>query len=425
MAVIAKNQTESDVTLTDLAAPGSVVPASGSLDLLVDNTFVEIQNSGQLKTLIAAGTLLLNDGTNDLDLVTSLAFVEHPSGFPKTSGGVPVHTLLQRSVDGVPLVAQQRLILGQKEFLRTDNGAALMNIDGRPAGIPAVVWNGTGVGDTGGDWAVSGTGSETVGSTHTGTSGWDTGVMSLGNFFDFDNGTLVDVANAYSQLRFWIQPKAWPVRSRLEVGFLDDSGALVGKWRRVETYTANMDLDTWQQVFIPVADFSLTSSVQKLQFRANKTNGQHFFLDNVELVPAGGAGPYCFRVAAPDASTRLHVSMVVIVVAAPSVGWNPSSFANIAGGLTGGLLVRQRRLSDGEIIWRLNSKNNIDLFGRFHPQDDITFANGDLLVGFMIKPGKASVTATDDEVLEIVVCDDLSSLSELRGYAHYGTEVAT
>ena len=79
--------------------------------------------------------------------------------------------------------------------------------------------------------------------------------------------------------------------------------------------------------------------------------------------------------------------------------------------------MRQRRISDGEILWKFNSKDNVDLFGRYHPQDDIEFADGNLLVGFMVKPGKASVVVTDDVVLELVVRDDLSALANARGFA--------
>ena len=327
------------------------------------------------------------------------------------------------SPDGTPNVAQQKLTLGQEEFLRTDNGTAQMNIDGIAAGAPVVLWNGTGAGDSGADWTSSGTGSETAGSMHAGTNGWDTGVTALNDDTTFDNGSLVDVVGTYDELRFWLQPKAFPTNSRLRVGFLDAANNLVGNWRRVEQYATNMDLDVWQQVALPIADFALTADVQKIQFQYRITAGQHHWVDDIELVASVGGGPYRFQVAAPDVLTQHHVSMIVLVVAAPSAGWDPTAFANIVSGLSNGLLIRQRRISDGEILWKLNSKDNLDLFGRFHPQDDITFANGDLLVGFMIKPGKASVIITDDEVLEFVVRDDLSTLTNMRGYVHYGTEI--
>jgi hypothetical protein len=79
-------------------------------------------------------------------------------------------------------------------------------------------------------------------------------------------------------------------------------------------------------------------------------------------------------------------------------------------------------LSTAEVLWSLNSKDNVDLFGRFHPQDDIIFADSVMLIGFMIKPGKASVVVTDDDVLEFVVRDNLSTITQGRAFAHYGVE---
>jgi len=327
------------------------------------------------------------------------------------------------TADGTRISAGHQLVLGQQSFLRTDNGTAQLNIDGVAAGSPVVLWNGTGAGDSGADWTASGTGSETAGSMHAGTNGWDSGVTAQNDVTTFDNGSLLDVDGTYDELQFWLQPKAFPTTSRLRVGFLDASNNLVGNWRRVENYTTDMDLDAWQQVSLPIADFALTADVQKLRFQYRITAGQHHYFDDIELVASAGGGPYRFQVAAPDAQTLYHMSMMVLVVSAPSAGWDPTAFANITDGLGKGLLVRQRRISDGEVLWKLNSKDNVDLFGRFHPQDDITFANGDLLVGFMIKPGKASVVITDDEVLEFVVRDDLTSLTSARAYVHYGTEV--
>ena len=190
------------------------------------------------------------------------------------------------------------------------------------------------------------------------------------------------------------------------------------------SYVVNFDLDVWQKVTIPMADFGIgANNVGRLRLTYAKTVGQQFWFDDMEFTSSGGSGPYQFQVAAPDALTRLHVSMLVLVVTAPSADWNPTSFANITGGLTNGLLLRHRRVSDSQVLWLLNSKDNIDLFGRFHPQDDVTFADGNLLIGFMIQPGRASVIVTDDEVLEFVVRDNLSTLSGLRGYIHYVTEI--
>jgi hypothetical protein len=332
-------------------------------------------------------------------------------------------TLQPRSADGTPQTAGQNLTLGQLAFTRADDGTEPMNVNGEASGTPVNLWNGTGGGDTGADWPASGTGSEQAAAdAGAGTNGWDTGVAAQNDATDFDNGSLVDVDALYGDLQFQINPQAWPATSRLRVGFLDASNNLVGNWRRAENYTTNMDLGIWQPVSIPIVDFALTGQVQKLHFEYRSTSGQHHYFDDIKLVPSGGNGPYRFRVAAPNALTRYHVSMIVFMVSGPTAGWTSTSFANISA-LSKGVILRQRRISDGAVLWSFNSKDNVELFGRYHPQDDIEFADGTLLVGFMVKPGKASIVVSDDAVLEFVVRDDLSALAAARAFAHYGVEV--
>jgi hypothetical protein len=327
------------------------------------------------------------------------------------------------SADGTLRVSKQELVLGQKAFVSTDDGTEALNIDGSPAGAPVNVWNGTGASDTGADWASSGTGSEQAAAdAGDGTNGWDTGVTAQNDVWAFDNGSLVDVDGTYGVLQFMLNPQAFPATSRFRVAFLDASNNVIGAWQRIDQIVTNMDLDVWQQVAIPIPDFALTADVQKIRFQARTTSGQRYYIDDIKLIPSGSGGPYRFRVQAPDADTRYHVSMIVVVLSGASSGWNNNTFANIPA-LDNGLILRQRRVSLGETLWRLNSKDNIDLFGRFHPQDDIEFADGTLLVGFMIKPGLASVIITNDDVLEITVRDDLSGLAGARAYVHYGVEV--
>jgi len=329
-----------------------------------------------------------------------------------------------RSIDGVPVSAKRILKPGQVSFKRHDNNTEQMNVNGESSGTALVVWNGTGVGDTGGDWSVSGVGSETSGSMYSGTNGWDTGVTSSGNNTTLDNGSMIDVDGTYDELKFWLQPKAYPAGSRLRVVWLDSSNTAIGRSILVSNYTEDMDLDTWQQIAIPISDFNLTGNVQKLRFMYMNASGQQYYLDDIDLVHSGGGGPYRFQVEAPDANTRYHLSMLVLMIAGPGSSWSPSTFANISA-LSKGLLLRQRRKSDGEILWKRNSKDNLALFGRYHPQDDITYSDGTLQLGFMMKPGRADVLITYDEILEFVVRDDLSSITEARAYAEFGIEEAS
>jgi len=333
-------------------------------------------------------------------------------------GGTVVRAGQPYSVDGSPITAKQQLVLGQAAFARTDDGTTIMAIDGRAGGTPVDVWDGDGS-----YWTAAGTGSATPGSKHTGTNGWDTGVTAEGNNTRFDGGADQDIAGTYSELTFWVQPKAYPPTSSLQVWWRNAAQTSIGNIVRVSDYTTNMDLDVWQKVTIPIADFGLTGDVDKIIIRYNNTAGQHYWFDNFQLVPPGGGGPYRFLVEAPDASSIYHVSMAVLVVSAPATGWSSTSFADIVGGLANGLIFRHRRKSTSEVLWALNSKDNVDLFGRYHPQDDITFSNGEMLVGFMVKPGLATVQVTNDDVLEFVVRDDLSGLTTARAYAHFGIEV--
>jgi hypothetical protein len=296
-----------------------------------------------------------------------------------------------------------------------------MNIDGTPAGASTVMWNGST--DAGGDWTPSGEGSETAGAAYGGSNlGWDSGVAGKDNDTKFDNGSMIDIDGTYQTLEFWLNTQAYPGGSFLSLQWLNDVDGSVGSRLDVENYVTNFDIGVWQKVSIPIADFNLPGNAQKLQVFYRKAAGQHFYFDDFELLQSGGGGgPFVYQVAAPDAETSYHVSMLVLLISGTASGWNSSTFANITA-LTNGLLMRQRRLSTAEVLWSINSKDNTDLFGRFHPQDDITFADNTLLVGFMLKPGKASVVVTADDVLEFVVRDDLSGLAEARAFVHYGVE---
>lgn len=324
--------------------------------------------------------------------------------------------------DRTTFVGGSNWTLGRDSFKRVDNGTEQMNVNGLSQGSEVVLWNGTGGGDPGGDWAASGQGSETAGSMHSGANGWDTGTMAENDSVIFDNGSLVDINSAYDQLLLWINPQAFPTGSRPRLAWLDATDTKVGVALRVDHYTDNMDLNVWQQVSIPIDDFALTGNVQKLRFQAKNVAGQNYWLDDIRLVSSSGGGPYKFRFAAPDASVIYHVSMLVLQVVGPVNGWNSDAFGSIAGGLTNGLVLRHKRLSTHEILWKFVTKDNVGLFGYYHPQDDVTFADSNMLVGFMVKPGKAAIEVTDDDVLEFVVRDDLSAISNMRAYAHYGVE---
>lgn len=340
-------------------------------------------------------------------------------GIPPDDPGLPVAMSGEsRASDGTLQIADRPLTLGQESFKRTDDGTEALNVDGTASGAVTNIWDG----DSGSDWTPSGEGSATTGSAHSGTYGWDTGATGKDSTTLFTNTVDIDVSG-YAQLSFWLQPKAFPSGSRLDICWQTVGGSDRGQQLNVADYVTNYDLDIWQKVSIPMIDFAIGSNdVGRLRLTYAKEAGQQFWFDEFEFAASGGDGPFIFSVEAPDASECYHVSMIVLMLSGLSAGWDSDAFANVDA-LTNGLVLRHRRISDGEVLWSFNSRDNMDLFGRYHPQEDVEFADGVLLVGFMIKPGSASVVITDDEILEFVVRDDLSGLSGARAFVHYGIEV--
>jgi len=324
-------------------------------------------------------------------------------GYQKDAQGNPIHALKELRLDQVP-------------FLRVSDGQAIMNVNGEAAGTPVVIWNGEGA-----FWTPSDQGSEETYAAYAGTNGWDSGPTTLGQDSKFAYGSDQDIT-AYDTLSFWMQPKAYPAGSNLQALWKATGGTTKGNVLNVEDYVANMDLDVWQRVEIPIADFALPADVDKIMLKYATKGGQQFYFDDIALNTSAGGGPFTYRVAAPDANTRYHLRMAVLMLAGPAAGWNHDAFANIAGGIANGLLLRHYRISTAETLTAINTKDNIELFGRFHPQDDITFADSVLQVGFMLKPGDASLVITDDDVFEFIVRDNLSTLSKARAFCHYGEE---
>jgi hypothetical protein len=74
---------------------------------------------------------------------------------------------LAKGPNGETLVHERELVLGVEPFTRTDDGSELLNVNGVALGAPVVLWNGTGVSDTGTDWTLTGTGTEQAASGST------------------------------------------------------------------------------------------------------------------------------------------------------------------------------------------------------------------------------------------------------------------
>lgn len=308
--------------------------------------------------------------------------------------------------------------LGKAKFLRTDIGTEQMNVNGLAPGGNTVIWDGEGT-----YWTLEGYGTKETYAKHAGTYGLDSGVRAAGNETRFDHGSNINIAGLYQNLTFWMQPKAFPSGSSLKVLWRTSGGNNPGNTLKVEDYVPNMDLNVWQQVTIPISDFALGADVAKLVVNYTLKGSQQFYFDDFNLVAAGAGGPYTFRVAAP-AGEAWYVGLVNVIVSAGSTGWNSDAFANIAGGLAQGLILRHKVLSTGDVPLSLTFKKNIEMFGQMVPSYDFTFANSELMVNFSLKPEPATIMLTDDEVMEFVVRDNLSSLTNMRAYLHYGKEPA-
>lgn len=320
------------------------------------------------------------------------------------------------SSDGTPLFAKQPLALGRVPFKRTDDDSENMAINGESTSS-VLIWDG----DTTA-WTKEAQGTVETYAKHTGTYGLDSGVRPQGQETRFDYGSNQDIAGTYDSVSFWMMPKAYPVGAQLKVLWRTSGGSNPGQTLLVSDYVSNMDLDVWQKVTIPIDDFALGADVAKFVLLYATQGGQQFYFDEFYL-NQGGVGPQVFRVSSPTGKCW-HVERVALVLSAGSTGWNSTAFANIAGGLANGLLLKYHKLGAEPVTyWTLNCKSNIELFGNLTVVNDVSFESSDVMIVFALEPSLSSVLLVDDdEVLEFLVRDNLSSLTRVRAFLHYGEE---
>ena len=145
------------------------------------------------------------------------------------------------------------------------------------------------------------------------------------------------------------------------------------------------------------------------------------YLDSFEAL-AIGTGPYRFRAAAPDAQTVYNVKEIVLSLAEENGTWLVGDFSSISGGLANGLILRQRKISTSEILWAINMRDNLEIFGRLDVRHDVEYGTGVHQFKLALVPAPAVVQVTDDIVIEAVVRDDLTSINGLRGFIQFGEE---
>ena len=308
--------------------------------------------------------------------------------------------------------------LSKAKFADIVSGSEALNVNG--ALVPGDIldiWEGeTSL------WTLSGNGTSTTAAAKNGTYGLDSGTRSTNDETILSNGSDIDIHGTYESLRFWVKPVEMPLGERLRVRWRTNAGVNNGIDLRVSDYLPDMDLDVWQQVTIPISDFGLTANVGKLILIYAVKQGQRFYYDDFELLEPGTGGTRTFRIVAPEGE-HWHVSMSNLILSAGNTGWNSNAFANISGGLPLGLIFRRKILSTGEVVWSQTFQKNIELFGQLTPVYDFAFSDDELMVKFLMGITEEYLVVTDDDVLEFLVRDDLSSLTNMRAYVDYGKEV--
>lgn len=380
-------------------------------------------------------TTLLGTQVNADDLIITFAAALEPGEVSKLNSIVASHAGdpiispeivsldLPTTADGTLQTSKQQLELGRMAFKREDNQSERLNINGASSGVPTNIFNGTSPNDPLTDWTVSGIGDVKAIAGRRLGNGYDSELtVSLNQQIVFDSGLMQPVRTNFETLEFWIQYKTLALLGVIRVGWRDDNDNNVGTFLNIANYVSNQDLDEWKKVTIPTNDFGIrNNNVQKLVFRFVGAVGIRVWLDDISLISRAGGGPYTFRVAAP-AGEIFHVERLVLTISAPDAGWSSTSFGNIADGLDNGLLFRYRFL-DGYTMWSFNCRNNSEIFGQLSVLNSINFNDSELTIVFALEPELSSVVLVDDdEVLEIIVRDNLSTLTSMRAYLHYGVE---
>ena len=144
-------------------------------------------------------------------------------------------------------------------------------------GCALIVWNGTGILDSGGDWAHTGHGDEESYAKYEGTNGLDaTGFTNNKKIYFQD--TSENNLDDYDLLSMYINLKTYPANGNFYAYFED------GNRVNLRDYIATQNLNTWQRVLVPLEDFGLTAPInlRRLIIESGSTMGM--YMDNVEFV---------------------------------------------------------------------------------------------------------------------------------------------
>lgn len=318
----------------------------------------------------------------------------------------------QRQTDGQgnPIAAGAQYNAKVLDFIEstTDNVSLAVNA---AADVDENIWDGEGS-----YWSDPSVGSKVAGAAHTGSYGWDSGTTGLGDEVMWDRGAKYDPPG--DSVEFWIRFTALPSTSQIQARW-EDNGTVKGDGVAIiGAYDITRDLNVWQYVSIPMADFNLDGDdVDQFRLRTTIAAGARYDVDEVKLVTNANNRTFQVR---PGTSQRWRLTRVRLVLGAPSgAGWGVHDFGSVLGGLANGLSLRHRNLSGSTNQWRLITRFNYGLWGQYEIVSDVTLGSTRQLVA-EFDPNPSDVIIDNDNPLEYLVRDDLSGLSVAQAYAVVG-----
>jgi hypothetical protein len=148
------------------------------------------------------------------------------------------------------------------------------------SGAVDIIWNGTGILDTGGDWTHSGYGTETTASKHAGTNGLDMTGMTKSDITYFTASSNLDVSD-YDMLTFWINIRDIQSNKNIQVSLYEAGG----DWHSL--YLSNYinlydNHEVWRKVYIPLSDFGISSNIIN-ELRFVPTGNIDIWLDDIHV----------------------------------------------------------------------------------------------------------------------------------------------
>lgn len=201
-----------------------------------------------------------------------------------------------------------------------------------------IVWNGTGVDDTGGDWTHSGHSSEESYAKYSGTNGLDANLQT--NYkVQFHKSVEENIVD-YDLLTMYLKVLSWDTDERIKLEFYRNGGTVYYVY--LDDYANIETINEWQKVFIPLNDFGFVpedapgNPIYTDRLILTSTGNIHMYMDNIELA----VGQVVYRtltvgtpVIETDSFGQLHVegTLSTIGVRGSDTSNTPSVDPTVAG----------------------------------------------------------------------------------------------